>query len=59
MIGMNFLANYTCTADKQWQPYLFGGGGPVYSFADVPFERDDLLIAEYPPATNSWLFVKL
>ncbi|MFT5699133.1 MAG: lipid A 3-O-deacylase [Desulforhopalus sp.] len=36
MVGANFLAAYTFTADLQWQPYLFGGGGPVYSFADVP-----------------------
>ena len=35
IIGMNFLASYTFTADRQWQPYLFGGGGPVYSFADI------------------------
>ncbi len=35
MVGMNFLASYTFTADQQWQPYLFGGGGPVYSFADI------------------------
>lgn len=36
MIGMNFLACYTFTASKEMRPYLFGGGGPVYSFADVP-----------------------
>jgi hypothetical protein len=36
MVGINFLAAYTFTADQQWQPYLFAGGGPVYSFADVP-----------------------
>jgi len=36
MIGINFLAAYTFTADPEWQPYLFGGGGPVYSFADIP-----------------------
>lgn len=36
MIGVNFLARYTFTADNQWQPYIFGGGGPVYSFADIP-----------------------
>lgn len=36
MIGMNFLACYTFTANKEFRPYLFGGGGPVYSFADVP-----------------------
>jgi len=36
MIGANFLANYTFTAGQHMRPYLFGGGGPVYSFADVP-----------------------
>jgi lipid A 3-O-deacylase len=36
MIAINFLAVYTFTADKQYQPYIFGGGGPVYSFADIP-----------------------
>ena len=36
MIGMNFLACYTFTAGQEIHPYLFGGGGPVYSFADVP-----------------------
>jgi len=36
MIGMNFLACYTFTTGQEIHPYLFGGGGPVYSFADVP-----------------------
>jgi hypothetical protein len=36
MIGVNFLATYTFTVNKQWQPYIFGGGGPVYIFADIP-----------------------
>lgn len=36
MLGVNFLANYTFTANDYWQPYIFGGGGPVYSFADIP-----------------------
>jgi hypothetical protein len=36
MVGINFLAAYTFTADQIWQPYLFGGGGPVYSSADIP-----------------------
>ncbi|MFA6284340.1 MAG: acyloxyacyl hydrolase [Desulfurivibrionaceae bacterium] len=36
MVGMNFLACYTFTANKEIQPYLFGGGGPVYTFADIP-----------------------
>ena len=36
MVGVNFLACYTFTANDEWQPYIFGGGGPVYSFADIP-----------------------
>jgi hypothetical protein len=36
MLAVNFLAAYTFTADTDVQPYIFGGGGPVYSFADVP-----------------------
>ncbi len=42
MIGVNFLAAYTFTANRQWQPYVFGGGGPVYSFADIPGMGADL-----------------
>ncbi len=42
IIGMNFLATYTFTSDDQLQPYLFGGGGPVYSFADIPGMGADL-----------------
>ncbi len=36
MIAINFLAAYTFTANQRYQPYVFGGGGPVYSFADIP-----------------------
>ena len=36
MLGMNFLACYTFTAGAGLRPYVFGGGGPVYSFADIP-----------------------
>ena len=36
MVGVNFLGSYTFTANPSWRPYLFGGGGPVYSFADIP-----------------------
>lgn len=36
MVGINFLASYTFTSDKNWRPYLFAGGGPVYSFANIP-----------------------
>ena len=35
MVGLNFLGAYTFTASRDWRPYLFGGGGPVYSFADI------------------------
>jgi len=36
MVGVNLLACYTFTAHPQWRPYIFGGGGPLYSFADIP-----------------------
>jgi hypothetical protein len=37
MIGINFLACYTFTmSGAKMHPYIFGGGGPVYSFADIP-----------------------
>lgn len=36
MLGIQFLACYTFLANWQWQPYIFGGGGTVYSFADIP-----------------------
>lgn len=36
MIGVNFLACYTFTSQSEYRPYIFGGGGPVYSFADIP-----------------------
>lgn len=42
MLGVNFLGAYTFTADPVWQPYLFGGGGPVYNFADIPGMGADL-----------------
>ncbi|WP_051309146.1 acyloxyacyl hydrolase [Desulfogranum japonicum] len=42
MVGMNFLATYTFTANTVWKPYLFGGGGPVYNFADIPGMGADL-----------------
>ncbi|MFV0436039.1 MAG: acyloxyacyl hydrolase [Desulfopila sp.] len=35
MVGLNFLGRYSFTAATAWQPYIFGGGGPVYSFADI------------------------
>jgi hypothetical protein len=34
IIGLNFLASYTFTGFSL-QPYLFGGGGPVYVDADI------------------------
>jgi len=36
MIGVNFLAGYTFTAAERLRPYLFAGGGPLYTDADVP-----------------------
>ena len=36
MVGVNLLAAYTFTAHPVWQPYIFGGGGILYSFADIP-----------------------
>lgn len=36
MVAINFLAVYTFTSDQLYQPYVLGGGGPVYSFADIP-----------------------
>lgn len=42
MVGINFLAAYTFTANQQWRPYIFGGGGPVYNFADIPGMGSDL-----------------
>lgn len=42
MVGVNFLAAYTFTAAEPWRPYLFAGGGPVYSFADIPGMGTDL-----------------
>ena len=36
MAGVNLLAAYTFTAHDTWQPYLFGGGGILYSSADIP-----------------------
>jgi lipid A 3-O-deacylase len=36
MIGMNFLGCFTFSAGQVIRPYLFGGGGPVYNFADIP-----------------------
>lgn len=36
MLGVNLLAAYTFTGHDTWQPYLFGGGGILYSFADIP-----------------------
>ena len=36
MVGINLLAAYTFTSPTTWQPYVFGGGGILYSFADIP-----------------------
>jgi lipid A 3-O-deacylase len=36
MIGLNFLARWTFESDDRIKPYIFGGGGPVYTEADIP-----------------------
>lgn len=36
IVGMNFLAAWTFTAPKQLSPYVFAGGGPLYTEADIP-----------------------
>ncbi len=36
IVGVNFLAAWTFTAPKQLSPYLFAGGGPLYTEADIP-----------------------
>lgn len=42
MVGVNFLAAYTFTGTDSVTPYIFGGGGPVYNFADIPGMGSDL-----------------
>lgn len=42
MVGINFLAAYFFTANDTFRPYIFGGGGPVYSFANIPGMGSDL-----------------
>ena len=42
MLAMNFLACYTFTSKTMLRPYLFGGGGPVYSFAHISGMGADL-----------------
>jgi len=36
MFGMNFLARWTFESGEHIKPYIFGGGGPVYTDADIP-----------------------
>ena len=36
MIGINFLARWTFESGEHIKPYIFGGGGPVYTDADIP-----------------------
>ncbi len=36
MVGLNFLANWTFTGYSTATPYVFGGGGPLYSDAEIP-----------------------
>ncbi len=35
MIGMNFLARWTFETNPKIKPYIFGGGGPVYTEANI------------------------
>jgi lipid A 3-O-deacylase len=35
MIGMNFLARWTFETNRTIKPYVFGGGGPVYTEAKI------------------------
>jgi hypothetical protein len=36
MLGINFLACWTFTASERARPYLFGGGGFLYTQAEIP-----------------------
>ena len=36
MIGLNFLARWTFESYDHIKPYIFGGGGPVYTDAEIP-----------------------
>jgi lipid A 3-O-deacylase len=35
MFGLNFLARWTFESNDKVQPYIFGGGGPVYTDAKI------------------------
>ncbi len=35
MIGLNFLGRWTFESNGKIKPYVFGGGGPVYTDADI------------------------
>ena len=41
MLGLNFLACYTFTSTDKYQPYLFAGGGPLYSNLKIPGMGDE------------------
>ncbi len=36
MVGVNILGAWTFDANEKWQPYFFGGGGILYTGADIP-----------------------
>ncbi len=36
MVGINFLANWTFTASRKIMPYIFAGGGLLYTDAEIP-----------------------
>lgn len=66
MVGVNLLACYTFTANDDWRPYIFGGGGPVYSFAIIPGmgakwngNYQFALGLEYPLNSNQFLLLEI
>ena len=36
MLGINVLASFTFTAGQRLRPYVFGGGGFLYTDAEIP-----------------------
>lgn len=42
MVMMNFLVSWVFNASSTFQPYLFAGGGPLYTWADIEGVGSDL-----------------
>lgn len=42
MIGLTLNANWTFVANKLFQPFVFIGGGPVYTRAEIPGTSSEL-----------------